>query len=295
VVFSIVLLVLFCVTAVSFALTFALLCNERRHRPCSKEGELFLKDDAPNHLQIPAAKVVAAFVIHSKHRKDREKYIKTLEECLAGLTSLEVVQANDGSLLKNCSIRKSEVGCFLSHMGICKRIASNPEFCGSADNWALIFEDDVIINLSHVETCTQIMQALREFPALTPLAYLGFSEPPKNRLKRVGIYTYVGTAPWALHAYAVRCIHAHKIVSLLSDKICRFPVDMVFHRNVPNAGFVYASKTQCRITPSIYGCGLFAQDESSPTGINFGKNNIKAAWDAYQAVIENLATKVCKK
>ena len=96
--------------------------------------------------------------------------------------------------------------------------------------------------------------------------------------------------------YAVRCIHAHKIVSLLAGNACSIPIDTLLRRSLPNAGFVYASKTQCRVGPSFYGSGLFAQDESSPTGIQFGKqNNIKAAGHAFQTIIDNLATKVCKK
>lgn len=285
---SIVLVVLLFFMVVSFSITVVLLNNEKRHRRFTEDALTFFESDVHEHKR--KCNVVAAFVIHLKHRTDRDENIRNLKECLSGLVAVEVVEANDGSSLTDRKIGRGEAGCFLSHMGICERISTDASFCSSSDNWVLIFEDDVTMNVSCGIIRQRILEGLQDVPALTPVVYLGFNEPPKRDTKRVGKHTYVGFAPWTMHAYAVRCVHAHKLVTLLKKNVGNVSIDRLMRKIVANAGFVYADEYQRRVMPHVYGCGLFGQDTASLSGIQSNAKNLSYYITKLKYTIENLSS-----
>ena len=288
-VLCIVLFALLVFMVVSFGVTFVLLCGEKRHVACIDDAISFSFLVTP---QYHAPTVVAAYIIHMEHRTDRKGNIKNLEDCLTGLVSLEKVEASDGSSLPDClKMRRGEIGCFQSHMGIAERVAANGHFCASVDNWVLVFEDDVTTNLTeHAVTRKRIVQALQEMPATTSIVYLGFNEPPKRSVKRVGKYTYIGSAPWTTHAYAIRCANARGLADLYAKHLCTVSVDKFLRRVVLNAGLVYADPLQRRVLPNRYGCGLFGQDVLSPSSIQGIQNPFKAAIHRLRDILEVLAS-----
>lgn len=259
-VFLIILLIMFIVLGVNTGAIMALLVKERarggRH---GVDSMRFL--ECESDVQPPphsACAVVGAFVIHLTHRTDKESNIKTLGQCVAGLVTLEVVAANNGSEVTGSKLSQGECGCFMSHMAISDRVQSTPAYTSSANNWVLVFEDDAKGQLDDEAARGRILQALSEVPAQTPIVYLGFGMT--SSLMRIGKYTYVGQAGSATHAYALRCIHAHKIVELCRNHLCAIPIDLLFAKYIPNAGFVFADVERHRIANTPYGRGLFAQE-----------------------------------
>jgi GR25 family glycosyltransferase involved in LPS biosynthesis len=274
-IFCILLSVLLLVMVVSISVTFHLLRNEKRQRRYTLDALTFFDEDAAGiSTAARACTIVAAYVIHLERRTDREGNIGALRDAISGLVALEVVSANDGSSLPNCTIRRGEAGCFLSHMGICEKVAADKTFCASCDNWVLVFEDDITMNVSAEVIKDRVEEAIRAVPALTPIIYLGFIEQPKHHARRVGKHTYVGGAPWTSHAYAIRCVHAQKLVTLYAKNMGVIPLDTLLRRDILNAGLVYADVRQRRVEPSLFGCGLFGQDTSSLSSIQPKETNL---------------------
>lgn len=289
----VVLAVLLTALGVFFADAVSTLTRMRRHRSLCEDSMKFLEEGG-DARPASSINIVGAFVIHQSHRIDRTPNIAVLESCLRELVSLQVVEADDGSGFDcgsaTTTLTRGERGCFSSHLAMFERAYLTPAFQSSPDNWILVFEDDVTVHLPTKTTCRLIITGLEEVPAMTPIVYLGFGDVTIRQTLQVGKHTFVGQAGFGTHAYALRCVHAGKMLALCQrEKVrCGHTIDALLHQTIPNAGFVYADGERRRLAATCWGCGLFGQDAASASGVQAAEGVLARIWKAHVERVDRL-------
>ena len=216
--------------------------------------------------------VKRAFVIHLARRKDREENIQVLRHSLSELVSLEVIDAESGDSSTDCengtSLRNGELGCAKSHIKILNKIAEEDT---SANAWYFIFEDDAVpqkgVGKENMPSIirTSLLEAIDSLPITTPMLFLGFNENLYTQIPhRVGMFTYLRRASSSTAAYAVRGSYARHLALIIGERLCKDAVDIIYSKNISNAGFVYSDKYRRHVSRerNENGTGLFGTKES---------------------------------
>jgi len=106
----------------------------------------------------------------------------------------------------DAELTRGAVGCYLSHLGIYKEIAN------SNANYALIFEDDVMINPNTLELA---MEGINDVPNDWDMFLLGLVN-----LDSIQHKNYLDVKKfWLTHAYIIKKEAAIKLLKYLSKKI----------------------------------------------------------------------------
>ncbi len=103
-----------------------------------------------------------------------------------------------------------EIGCYMSHMNLLKKIASS-----EYDGWTIIFEDDLVLNNNFKNELKNILENINNQNENIDMIYLGSLN--QNHCNK-GVYKdnlcYIDN-PWGTHAYMVNKRSAQKIYNLI--------------------------------------------------------------------------------